>query len=134
MKIGELAKLTNTPTSTIRFYESKGLLKPSTRSANGYRQYSQQNLEKLQLIKFSQSLGFSLDEIPMLRNENDELDHTVIIKRLEQKQKEADELIVQVKRKSERLSSLITLLNSHWSKGQCLPSTTLHQLLAQSDS
>jgi MerR family copper efflux transcriptional regulator len=133
MKIGELAKLTNTPTSTIRFYESKGLLKPSTRSANGYRQYSQQNLEKLQLIKFSQSLGFSLDEIPMLRNENDELDHTVIIERLEQKQKEADELIVQVKRKSERLSSLITLLNSHWSKGQCLPSTTLHKLLAQSD-
>lgn len=87
MKIGELAKLTNIPASTIRFYESKGLLTPTTRSANGYRLYTQQNLEKLQLIKFSQSLGFSLNEIPLLRNENDELNHTVIIERLEKNKK-----------------------------------------------
>lgn len=129
MKIGELAKLTNIPASTIRFYESKGLLAPTTRSANGYRLYTQQNLEKLQLIKFSQSLGFSLNEIPLLRSENGELNHTVIIERLEQKQKEADILITQIQKKSQRIGSLTTLLNSYWDKGECLPEGKLNELL-----
>jgi MerR family copper efflux transcriptional regulator len=129
MKIGELAKLTNIPASTIRFYESKGLLTPTTRSANGYRLYTQQNLEKLQLIKFSQSLGFSLNEIPLLRNENGELNHTVIIKRLEKKQKEGDILIEQMQKKSQRIGSLTALLNSYWDKGECLPESKLNELL-----
>ncbi|MBH0041131.1 MULTISPECIES: MerR family transcriptional regulator [unclassified Pseudoalteromonas] len=133
MKIGELAKLTNIPASTIRFYESKGLLKPSIRNNNGYRQYTLGSVDELKRIKFSQSLGFSIDEITTLKKSNDELNHTVIIERLEKKQKEADELIAQVKRKSERLSSLIYLLNSHWLKGQCLPDSTLRELLDQSD-
>ncbi|MBH0001305.1 MerR family transcriptional regulator [Pseudoalteromonas sp. SWYJZ12] len=129
MKIGELAKLTNIPASTIRFYESKGLLAPTTRSANGYRLYTQQNLEKLQLIKFSQSLGFSLNEIPLLRNENGELNHTIIIERLEKKQKEADILIEQMQKKSQRIGNLTTLLNSYWDKGECLPESKLNELL-----
>ncbi|MBH0040485.1 MerR family transcriptional regulator [Pseudoalteromonas sp. SWN166] len=129
MKIGELAKLTNIPASTIRFYESKGLLTPNTRSANGYRRYTLQSLEKLQLIKFSQSLGFSLDEIPLLHNKNGELNHTVIIERLEQKQKEADILIAQIQKKSQRIGSLTTLLNSYWDKGECLPEGKLNELL-----
>ena len=133
MKIGELAKLTNIPASTIRFYESKGLLAPTTRSANGYRLYTQQNLEKLQLIKFSQSLGFSLNEIPLLRNENDELNHTVIIERLEKKQKEADILIEQMQKKSQRIGSLTALLNSYWDKGECLPESKLNELLKMMD-
>lgn len=39
MKIGELAKLTNTSTKTIRFYEDSGLLPLPARSASGYRDY-----------------------------------------------------------------------------------------------
>jgi hypothetical protein len=35
MQIGELAKLTNTSTKTIRFYEDSGLLPPPARSAWG---------------------------------------------------------------------------------------------------
>ena len=63
MKIGELAQHSGVAPSTIRFYESKGLLK-STRSSNGYRQYNSDSLRQIQLIRFSQSLGFSLDEMP----------------------------------------------------------------------
>jgi MerR family copper efflux transcriptional regulator len=130
MKIGELAKLTNIPASTIRFYESKGLIKPCIDSTNGYRQYTREDLEQLKLIKFSQSLGFSLDEILMLRKPNDELDHRVIIERLIQKQKEANVLITQVQRKSARIALLLGLLDDHWSKGQCLPE---HRLLNEVD-
>ena len=37
MKIGELARRSGLAASTIRFYESKGLLKAVSRQSNGYR-------------------------------------------------------------------------------------------------
>ena len=38
MRIGELAKLSNTPTRSLRYYEEQGLIIP-TRLENGYRDY-----------------------------------------------------------------------------------------------
>lgn len=63
MKIGELAKRTGLPTSTIRFYESKGLLHAVTRQANGYRTYPPEAVAVLSIITNAQQTGFSLDEI-----------------------------------------------------------------------
>ena len=57
MRIGELAKSAGIPTSTIRFYEAKGLLPEPERKANGYRIYSEQTLQRLSLIRFSQQIG-----------------------------------------------------------------------------
>ena len=37
MRIGELAKLSELPSSTIRFYEKQGLLPDAKRTAAGYR-------------------------------------------------------------------------------------------------
>ncbi len=63
MKIGELAKRTGLPTSTIRFYESKGLLNAVAREANGYRTYPPEAVAVLSIITGAQQTGFSLDEI-----------------------------------------------------------------------
>ncbi|RJO72533.1 MerR family transcriptional regulator [Nocardia panacis] len=38
MRIGELARLTETPPRLLRYYEEQGLINP-TRQANGYRDY-----------------------------------------------------------------------------------------------
>ena len=38
MRIGELAKLSNTPTRSLRYYEEQGLIVPR-RLENGYREY-----------------------------------------------------------------------------------------------
>ena len=38
MRIGELAKLSNTPTRSLRYYEEQGLIVPH-RLENGYREY-----------------------------------------------------------------------------------------------
>ncbi|KAB2824068.1 Cu(I)-responsive transcriptional regulator [Aliivibrio finisterrensis] len=62
MNISEVAKLTGLTTKTIRFYESKGVIKEASRSANGYRQYTKIQLEELQLIRRSRLVGFSLEE------------------------------------------------------------------------
>ena len=66
MKIGELAKVTQTQTETIRYYEREGLLKEPPRSDANYRLYGQEHLELLALIRHCRSLVLTLDEIRAL--------------------------------------------------------------------
>ena len=63
MKIGALSKLTGLTASSIRFYESSGLIVSVRRQDNGYREYQAETVEFLHVIKCGQQLGFSLDEI-----------------------------------------------------------------------
>jgi len=129
MKISELAKLVGVAPSTIRYYESKGLLPKSSRNSNGYRQYEHSSIEQIKMIKFAQSLGFSLEEIPTLKTPENDLDHTVVIERLQQKQNEANALIAQLQKKSQRIGDLVTQLNASWSNGQCFTQQQMSDLL-----
>jgi len=63
MKISELAQATGITTRTLRWYESKGLLKPSGRSDAGHRLYGSDALQRLQMILSLKALGLSLSEI-----------------------------------------------------------------------
>lgn len=63
MFIGDLARQTGIPTTSIRYYESVGLMDRPQRAENNYRQYTPADLEKLRLISSARSLGFNLDEI-----------------------------------------------------------------------
>ncbi|MEO0376447.1 MAG: MerR family transcriptional regulator, partial [Cyanobacteria bacterium P01_A01_bin.17] len=64
MKIGELAKRTDLSIDTIRFYEKKGLLDPKhvQRRANNYRNYTEEAVGRLKLVREAKRLGFSLSE------------------------------------------------------------------------
>jgi DNA-binding transcriptional MerR regulator len=63
MQIGELAKLTNTSTKTIRFYEDSGLLPPPARSASGYRDYGPEIVHRLSFIHRGQTAGLTLQKV-----------------------------------------------------------------------
>jgi DNA-binding transcriptional MerR regulator len=63
MQIGELAKLTNTSTKTIRFYEDSGLLPPPARSASGYRDYGPEIVDRLSFIHRGQAAGLTLQKV-----------------------------------------------------------------------
>lgn len=65
MLIGELVERTGFTKDTIRFYEKKGLinLDRKSRRDNNYKEYSEQVLEKLRLIRKLKDLGFTLNEI-----------------------------------------------------------------------
>lgn len=66
-KTGQFAKLANVSERTIRYYDKIGLLKPSFVMENGYRQYRDLDLLKLQKILSLKHLGFSIEEIfPMV--------------------------------------------------------------------
>lgn len=69
---GEIARIAGVSLRTIRFYDTKGLLKPVSYSDAGYRYYDQGSLLVLQRILMLKYLGFSLQEIEeMLKVEGD---------------------------------------------------------------
>lgn len=133
MRIGELAKISELPASTIRFYEQKGLMPKAQRSASGYRVYDGTALDRLQLIKFAQSLGFSLDELPTMFNDDHGLDHDEVMLRLEQKYREVDILLQQLVMKKQQMGELIQELNTAWGKGECMDKRQLAQILSNTD-
>jgi DNA-binding transcriptional MerR regulator len=63
MQIGELAKLTNTSTKTIRFYEDSGLLPPPARGASGYRDYGPEIVHRVRFIHRGQAAGLTLQKV-----------------------------------------------------------------------
>lgn len=57
----QIADATGLNSETIRFYETKLLLSPK-RDTNGYRVYSERDLERVIFINHAKKLGFSLAE------------------------------------------------------------------------
>lgn len=69
--VSQLAKLSGISIRTLRWYDEKGLLKPSYHGANGYRYYDEEKLLTLQQILFFRELGFSLADIDKLLTHDD---------------------------------------------------------------
>lgn len=68
MKAKEVSSKTGLKERTIRFYEEQGLLHPTMERRNGrnYREYSQDDLHRLQLIATLRRANFTLEEIRQL--------------------------------------------------------------------
>ena len=62
MDISQVAKATGLPSSTLRYYEQKGLIRSIGR-VGLKRYFANDVMEKLALISLGQSAGLSLDEI-----------------------------------------------------------------------
>lgn len=74
--IKELSELTSVSVRTLHHYDHVGLLKPSARSANGYRWYTQKDLVTLQQIMALKFFGFGLSQIKtMLQHQPGILEH-----------------------------------------------------------
>ena len=63
LKINEVEALVGITKKNIRFYEAEGLLCPRRNSENGYRDYSEAEVETLRRIKLMRKLGVPLEEI-----------------------------------------------------------------------
>ena len=66
MTIKEVESRTELVRANIRYYESQGLISP-VRRENGYREYTQQDVDTLLKIKLLRQLRFSMEEIQALQ-------------------------------------------------------------------
>ena len=63
MHIGSVARKIGLTPDAIRFYERSALLPRPPRTAGGFRQYSENDIEMLEFIRRAQGLGFTLSEV-----------------------------------------------------------------------
>ena len=65
MTIKEIETMSGLPRANIRYYESEGLISPK-RAENGYREYSQTDVDVLLRVKLLRALGLRIDTIKSL--------------------------------------------------------------------
>lgn len=128
MRIGELAKKSGIPASTIRYYEKEGLLPDARRTSSGYRIYDDGVLEYIQFIKIGQMLGFKLHELPALMQNGKSLDHDTLLRILDNKKAELDAQITQLQSNSDKIDKLKQELSETWDKGVCVCSGRITQI------
>ena len=63
LTIGQLAREAQVQVDTIRYYERRKLIPEPPRRQSGYRQYSPDDVARIQFIKRAQELGFTLNEV-----------------------------------------------------------------------
>ena len=70
LRIGEFSRLARASVKALRLYDRLGLLKPArTDEVSGYRNYSGEQLPRLNAILALKDLGFSLEQVKRLLDE-----------------------------------------------------------------
>jgi MerR family transcriptional regulator, thiopeptide resistance regulator len=64
--VGQVAERSGVTVRTLHHYDEIGLLRPSRRSASGYRLYTDEDLVRLQHVVVYRRLGFSLEDVTVL--------------------------------------------------------------------
>jgi len=64
----EVAKILDIDSETMRYYETRNLITSPSRLSNGYRTYSEKNIEEIKFIQHCRSLGIGLEEIKILKD------------------------------------------------------------------
>ncbi len=90
---GEIAKKCNVSVRTVQYYDSRGILSPQSLTDGGRRLYSEEDVQKLQVICFLRELGFSIHSIAaFLTDEHSKATLAVLIEeQLSQAKKESEQ-------------------------------------------
>jgi DNA-binding transcriptional MerR regulator len=100
MRIKEISRRTNLSSKTIRYYEEIGLLPPPRRLPNGYRDYDEVDVERINFVVGARNLDFSLDDISEILALRDrrEAPCRVVLDLLRQRANEISQRIAELQR------------------------------------
>lgn len=108
-RIGDFAKMSRVSVKTLHYYDEIGLLKPAeVNNATGYRFYTLDQLPRLNRILVFKDLGFSLDQIRTVLNED--LAPTELRGMLRLKQAHLQEMITEGQERLERVKARLKLI------------------------
>ncbi len=109
MTRGEIARRTGVNIETVRYYEQRGLIPKPSRSASGYRTYTEDYVERFLFIKRAQELGFTLQEIVDLLSlrVDPDTDRGEVKQRAEAKIADIEEKISDLERMKHALTVLV---------------------------
>ncbi|NOX17490.1 MAG: MerR family transcriptional regulator [Chlorobi bacterium] len=119
--VGKLSSEAEINVETVRYYESIGLMPKPKRTESGYRVYSEADLGRLKFVKKSQRLGFTLKEIKELlfMRIDEETTCRDLKEMAEQKIKEVDSKIRELKKIKKALEILASQCHSSGPKSEC---------------
>ena len=115
MKIGELAKRTGVSSTTLRYYERRGLIPAHKRTESGYREYRENSIERVETVIAAKALGFSLNEIRQMLQVIDEPDRCETIALF------AKERVTRIRKDIARMKEIEQILSERldgWKFGQ----------------
>lgn len=115
MLINEVAKLCNLTKKAVEYYAEQGLICPNILE-NGYRDFSEQDIEILKQIALYRRLGLSISEIKSILANPEELKSILYKKTLELEQEKAKQDILQKLCDGESLEKLEQEINNINSK------------------
>jgi len=109
LTIGQVAERARMPTSTVRYYERRGLLAPDGREG-GQRRYRDESLRRLVFIGMLQDAGLSLDDIERILNAGTVAEWKAVARR---RLESLDQEIAQLKRSREVLAGALLCRYDH---------------------
>ena len=117
----QLANSAGVNVETLRYYERRGLLPEPPRRASGYRQYSQDDVARLQFIKRAKELGFTLQEVQELLNLRVDPDTpcAMVKRRADLKIIDIEEKLRSLKRIKKALNKLAATCSGRGPVGDC---------------
>ena len=71
MTVNDLARLAGIAPHVVRYYTQRGLLDPARNARNGYREYRESDLYRLQFICRAKTVGFTLTDIKLILRDAD---------------------------------------------------------------
>ena len=118
MTIGRVANVAGVSIDTIRFYERQGLLVEPRRSFSGYRNYSEDVIDRLRFIFDAKRLGFTLKEIKELLSQGvkSTAECGPVTRKAEAKLAEMNEEIARLQRLRVTLRKMVEACG-----GECMP-------------
>lgn len=110
-KIGEFSRMMQVTVKTLRHYEKKGLLLPyEVDEWTGYRYYTTCQMQKLNAIRQLQRLGFTLEEIKELYEDDS---HVPSVEQLTEKINKTEELLKQLMKRRDQLKEWLESSKKH---------------------
>ncbi len=118
MTIGRVASALGLSIDAICFYERQGLIAPPRRNFSGYRNYSEDVIDRLHFIGDAKRLGFTLKEIKELLSQGvkSTAECGPVTRKAEAKLAEMNEEIARLQRLRVTLRKMVEACG-----GQCVP-------------